>query len=175
MARNSDDRSLFLKMLAEHPYIYYAAKKAGISPATIYRWMKSNPAFKEEVNRLKREGLANQNESIEMVLVKKAREGIMAAIKFYLTHNSKKYRPMRPDFPPPPISDEMRKLLRRFHADVERHKPLPQGMWDKMVLNFVQLGVFDESGNIKAMWADQFGHFEKFLGPEIRRIKGSKH
>ena len=86
MARNSDDRSLFLRTLAEYPYIYYAAKKAGISPATIHRWMKSNAEFRKEVQHIKRGELVNQNEKVEMVLVNSALKGTMDAVKFYLTH-----------------------------------------------------------------------------------------
>jgi hypothetical protein len=159
MARNSDDRSLFLKMLAEHPYIFYAAKKSGISPATIHRWMNSNPAFKEEVNRIKREGLANQNESVEMVLVKKSLEGNIGAIKFYLPHNSKKYRPMKADWPPPPISEDMRKLLERLYKFIKRNNPVKaEKEFNTLIATLYQLGAFDKDGEMRPMWKTQFGH-----------------
>jgi len=101
MARSSEDKSIFLRTLGEHPFIYLAAKKVGIHPATIHRWMRSNKEFAAEVKRIKREGLMNQNEKVESVLLKQALVGNMQAVKFYLSHNDKKYQALRPIIPPP--------------------------------------------------------------------------
>ena len=90
MAHSSEDRSQFLRNLAEYPYVYYAAKKAGINPSTIYRWMKSNPDFAREARMCLQSGLRNQNQKIEMVLVKKALDGDLGAIKFYLPQTQKR-------------------------------------------------------------------------------------
>ncbi len=159
MARNSDDRSLFLRTLAEYPYIYYAAKKAGISPATIHRWMNSNPDFKKEVQKTKREGLMNQNEKVEMVLVNSALKGSMTAVKFYLTHNSKKYRPTRPAFPPPAISAEEREMYRVVYAWAVQNKPMPIETRERIMRAFKKHGYFDGTGGLTEVFKQKFGFF----------------
>ena len=146
MARTREDRSNFLRILAEKPFIYYACKKAGISRATIYRWMKDNPSFAKEVHKVSSEGLANQNDAVEMTLVKKALEGNLPAIKFYLPHNHKKYRPMRPDWPPPAISPEEREMYKKVYEWIRDNKPLPPEKRAEIIAAFKRFGYLDEKG-----------------------------
>ena len=171
MARNSEDRSLFLRNLAEYPYIYYAAKKSGINPSTIYRWMGSNPDFAKEVRALLRTGLANQNQKIEMVLVKKALGGDLGAIKFYLPHNSKKYRPMRSDFPPPPITAEEREMFRAVYEWTLKNKPIPTDIRETMIHAFRANGHIDADGKLSQKFHDTFNYLLKDWGAERSKRK----
>lgn len=93
--RTNRDRSKFLQYLEDTPFVYYAAKKAGIAPATIYRWMKDNAVFKKEVDKAINEGRDKINDIAEMKLIKKIEAGEMRAIVFYLTHNNRRYVPKR--------------------------------------------------------------------------------
>ena len=161
MARNSDDRSLFLRMLADHPYIFYASKKAGISRATIYRWMKGNPSFAKEVREIMREGLANQNEGVEMILVKKAMEGNIGAIKYYLPHNSVKYRPLKPDLPPPAISAEEREEYRKVYEWILKNRPIPSSTQQEILRAFRTFGYLDAEGNVTEQFKEKFAYLLK--------------
>ena len=161
MARNSEDRSMFLRNLAEFPYVYYAAKKSGINPSTIYRWMGSNPDFAKEVRALLRSGLANQNQKIEMVLVKKALGGDLGAIKFYLPHNSKKYRPMKPNFPPPPITPEEREAFRIAYEWTLKNKPLPSALHKQMMDVLRTNGHLLDEGRLSPKFYETFDYLLK--------------
>lgn len=95
------EKSNFLKILKDAPFISYAAKKIGIARATIYRWIRSNPEFREEVEEALKEGRRHYCDAAEMVIVEKINQKDMAAVKFYLQHNDPRYRPVRTAFIPP--------------------------------------------------------------------------
>ena len=90
MKRNYD-KSKFIETLRENPWISFAARKSGISRATIYRWMKENPDFRREVNKALRSGDTQHLEAAQMALFKKIKDGSFPAIKYYLDHNDPKY------------------------------------------------------------------------------------
>ncbi len=92
MARSSDERKKFLEILATTPFINHACKKVGVSRATIYRWMHSNYRFKQKVLKAQNSGRENLIELAEVTLVNKVRNGDLGAAKFFLTHNSNRYR-----------------------------------------------------------------------------------
>lgn len=92
MVRSSDEKKKFLEILANTPFINHACKKVGISRATIYRWMHSNYRFKQKVLKAQNSGRENLVELAEVTLVNKVRNGDLAAAKFFLTHNSNRYR-----------------------------------------------------------------------------------
>lgn len=92
MALNSDERKKFLEILATTPFLIHASKKVGVSRATIYRWMKSDPDFKQKVDEALMSGRENLVEVAEAVIVKKIHDGDVSASKFFLTHNSDRYR-----------------------------------------------------------------------------------
>jgi len=100
------EQSKFIKILEEAPFISYAAKKTGISRATIYRWKKSNPEFRGQLEKALSSGREHLIDVAEMALIEKIRAKDMAAIKFFLQHNDKRYRPVRTAFIPPPPLDE---------------------------------------------------------------------
>src|SRR6266481_7285936 len=92
MARNEQDKESFLEILANTPFINHACKKAGISRATVYRLIKDDYRFKQKVNRALKSGRVNLVEVAETVLVKKIQAGEFGPIKFFLSHNSKRYQ-----------------------------------------------------------------------------------
>lgn len=95
------DKSKFIEVLKEIPFVSYAAKKAGIARATIYRWQKSDKDFRQAVDSALIEGRGQLGDLAEMKLVEKVKEKDMGAIKFYLQHNDKRYIPKRPAYVAP--------------------------------------------------------------------------
>jgi hypothetical protein len=81
-----------IALLQENPIIQIACYKAGISRATFYRWQNEDPDFKKMCARSTTIGLALANDSIESVLLKKAREGEMKAVVYWLNNNHPKYK-----------------------------------------------------------------------------------
>jgi transposase len=92
MARNSQTSEKFLEVLETTPFIHHASKKVGIGRATIYRWMKDHPEFKKKVEKAMSRGRDNLVELAESVLVKKIHKEDLGAVKYFLSHNSKRYR-----------------------------------------------------------------------------------
>lgn len=91
MARNGEDKRKFLAALETTPFIGHAAKRAGISRATIYRWLKDNYTFRKQVEAAQARGRENIVEMAESVLVTKIRDGDMRGVEFFLKHNSPRY------------------------------------------------------------------------------------
>jgi transposase len=108
--KNRYEQSKFIKILEEAPFISYAAKKSGISRATIYRWKKNNPEFREQLEKALNSGREHLVDIAEMALVEKIKGKDMTAIKFFLQHNDKRYRPVRTAFIPPPPPEPETKL-----------------------------------------------------------------
>jgi len=104
------DQSKFVKVLEEAPFVSYAAKKVGMARSTIYRWKKSNPEFREQFDKALNSGREHLIDIAEMALVEKIKGKDMGAIKFFLQHNDKRYRPVRTAFiPPAPPPEEKTK------------------------------------------------------------------
>lgn len=104
--RSKFDKSNFAKLLEEAPFISYAAKKTGIARATIYRWKKNNPDFRDGLEEALKSGRSHYCDIAEMALAEKIKAKEMGAIKFYLQHNDSRYRPVRTAFiplPPPEV------------------------------------------------------------------------
>lgn len=91
--RRRYDKLKFIEYLEEFPYISYAAKKSGISRATIYRWMKDDKDFREAVNGALSFGNNGLIDIAEMGLVSLIKEKNLGAIKYFLEHTTEKYKP----------------------------------------------------------------------------------
>lgn len=100
--KHSCDKSKFIEILRENPWISFASKKSGISRATIYRWMKDSPDFKVQIDTAMKAGVSQLGEIAEMGLAKKIKEGNFNAIKYYLAHNNQRYVPKRSEYVFPP-------------------------------------------------------------------------
>lgn len=91
----------FIEQLKEAPFFSYAAKKAGVARATIYRWYNGDKEFKEAVDSALTDGRSQLGDLAEMKLIEKIKEKDLGAIKFYLQNNSPRYRPKLPIYPSP--------------------------------------------------------------------------
>lgn len=87
--------NIILKELEEFPNIRRAVKKAGIDHSTYYRWRIMHKEFREKTNMSISIGRANGGEILEGVLFNKAQQGDLGSIKYWLSHNNRKY--MHPD------------------------------------------------------------------------------
>ncbi|MES2930843.1 MAG: hypothetical protein V4665_03620 [Patescibacteria group bacterium] len=106
--RNPEDKKKLLEILSETPSILYACRKVGIVRATFYRWCADDEDFHFAVKSAIKYGRQNDVDVIEMRLTKKAKEGDLNAIKFFLEHNDDRYKKYRPrenpyDFDPMPF------------------------------------------------------------------------
>lgn len=80
-----------LEILSKTPFVSYAIAQVGISRTTFYRWIKSNPEFKEAVEKALADGREQVTDMAEMKLLQLIKEGNFKAIQFYLQHNSSRY------------------------------------------------------------------------------------
>jgi len=96
-----------LEELAKTGNISISCSKAGISRATYYRLIKKCPEFSEAAEEAEFLGRENTIDIVEWSLIKKASGGDPRLIEFYLSHNSKRYKPVpkdeRDNEPLPPI------------------------------------------------------------------------
>lgn len=93
-------RNQFIEILSEKPFLNFACKKTGISRATVYRWLKDIPEFKDAVESALKLGRNNVGEMAEAGLVKMINDGSFKAIKYYLDNNDSRYMPKRTVFIP---------------------------------------------------------------------------
>lgn len=123
MARLNDEKSKLIQILEEAPFISYACKKVGLGRATFYRWIQGDFSFRRDVERAMRKGRLQCNEVAELGLMKNIKNGTMDAIKFYLTHNDKRYTPKRSIFVSDPMSEKERE---RYEWTIRNHPIDPQ-------------------------------------------------
>lgn len=86
-----------IKELEKVGNILVACQKSNISRATFYRWRDSDSKFKRDVMRALRLGRESSIDMVEYSLLKGAKEGKIENIKYYLSHNSPKYKPKKSD------------------------------------------------------------------------------
>lgn len=146
MARNRDDQNRFLQILSEVPLIAPACKKAGISRATIYRWMKSNPDFRASVEEAQKSGRRNLEDAAESTILTLIREKNFSAAKYYLEHNSDRYKPMRAAYPPPPISKEDLEICRKAMNWIKDHRRTPKELVEERMQGMKRAGLIDNNG-----------------------------
>ncbi len=120
MAKSAKEKLKFLEILEEAPQINYACKKSGIGRTTVYRWMKEDELFKVRVDDAILVGRSVWVDMAESALLKNVKDGNMAAIKFFLIHNDKRYIPVRSIFMEPLAKEERE----RFDELVRLNKPL---------------------------------------------------
>jgi len=144
MAKTSDDKSRLLQILAEAPLIGPACKKVGISRATFYRWMKDNLDFRIEVEKAMKSGRENLNDVGESGLVGLMREKNLGAIKYYLEHNSDRYKPLRASPPIPEINLEDLETYNEAMDWIKTTRQLPDKMEEEMFAVYRRMGFIDD-------------------------------
>lgn len=91
------DKQKFLDELENLPIVSVVCKRAGISKATIYRWVEDDADFKKKYDRSLKRGRDTLVDHAESKLVKMADKEHFGAIKMILEANSKRYyRPRKP-------------------------------------------------------------------------------
>lgn len=78
------------------PIISLACKKIGISRNTVYRWKDEDPEFAVKLEKVIKMGIKSVNDVCEWGLIKKAQEGDLRAIKYWLDNNKRNYARPRP-------------------------------------------------------------------------------
>jgi hypothetical protein len=171
MAHNSDTRARFLQILAETPFVNQAAKKVGVSRAQIYRWKKDNKEFREAMSKALEDGRENLIEVSEMSLVKKIRDGDTGATKYFLSHNSPRYRPLRPLLPPPAILIEERKLIMETHEMMKNNRPLPKRLADQIEAAWMRAGLVDENGQFTEKYIEHMAPIAEEVKESMKQRK----
>lgn len=80
--------------LEDNPIIEIACKKAGVSRATYYRWIKDDKDFKYDANYAQKHGVDKVNDAVESTLINLAiKDRSLGAIKFWLENRHPGFRP----------------------------------------------------------------------------------
>lgn len=88
---SQENKTKFLEILEEYPIVYVAAKRAGISTATIYRHKKDDPKFAKEIKEAIKKGREVVGEMIESRVISQAQKGDFKSQKFWLENNVKRF------------------------------------------------------------------------------------
>lgn len=89
--RNNADKKKFLEALEETPWIIIAAKRVGISRATIYRWIESTPRFRMAIEKVQERGRQGETDLAHGKLHQLIVKGDFRAIKFLLENHDPRY------------------------------------------------------------------------------------
>ncbi|MFH1694550.1 MAG: hypothetical protein ABH880_02235 [Patescibacteria group bacterium] len=89
--RQEKQKQQLLEEIKNNPFVYSAAKKVGVSRATVYRWISEDPVFTINFDAARRLGDTFFGEIAETQLYKQIREGNLTAIIFYLKYRSSRY------------------------------------------------------------------------------------
>ena len=92
--RIQKEKEALIKEFEQTPIASVACKKANISRATYYRWLNEDSVFCEKVEEAQEKGTDYLNDLCETFLINSAQNGSVAAAKYWLEHNHKKYNPM---------------------------------------------------------------------------------
>lgn len=84
-------KDAIIKELKEMPIIQFACKKAGVSRASYYRWMKEDPQFAKETNTAVAEGEALITDMSESQLISLIRDRNFPALQLWLKSHHPKY------------------------------------------------------------------------------------
>lgn len=95
MRKNLAKKRRVTRELLLVPIVQLACKRAGVSRATYYRWLKEDPKFAQECDEAFEKGRQSINDLAESKLIHKVNEGDMRAISFWLSNNKENYRKIR--------------------------------------------------------------------------------
>jgi hypothetical protein len=95
------EKSKFIEYLRETPLVSFACKKVGLSRATYYRWVNGDKEFRDQVQKVLRQGRDNINDLAEATLIKMIKSENFNATRFWLQNNNKRYVPIRTTYVEP--------------------------------------------------------------------------
>lgn len=81
-----------LKELQNVPVISVAAKAAGISRQTVYRWMQEDTEFNEAFKKAIKYGVRHINDMSESQLISMIKDGKWPVIKYWLSNHHNDYK-----------------------------------------------------------------------------------
>ena len=96
-----NEKSKFIAYLRETPLVSFACKKVGISRATFYRWNNGDKEFRDQIQKVLRQGRDNINDLAEATLIKMIKSENFNATRFWLQNNNKRYVPIRTTYVEP--------------------------------------------------------------------------
>lgn len=90
---SKETRKKLIAELEKDGNILNTCRKVGISPATFYRWRKSDAGFRKRTQAAIDVGRQNMTSVGEHALMLLVKEKYFPAIKWFLQNNSKRYKP----------------------------------------------------------------------------------
>ncbi len=138
--RNGYTRGKIIEYLDEKPFLSHACKKSGVSRATVYRWMKDNIQFRNEIEGALSLGRKNMCDVAEASLFKKTADGDMPAIRFVLQNNEPRYIAKRSVYIEPP--QHIHRGLRTYETcDQCGSSPIPEEAKRKILRALENYGI----------------------------------
>jgi hypothetical protein len=95
------EKSKFIEYIRETPLVSFACKRVGISRATYYRWFNGDKDFRDQIQKVLRQGRDNINDLAEATLIKMIKGENFNATRFWLQNNNKRYVPVRTTYVEP--------------------------------------------------------------------------
>lgn len=89
--RQEKQKQEFLEVFKKIPNILAVCQRIGVGRATIYRWLKEDSVFSQQMDEAERQGREHLNDAIELALIQKAKEMNPTAMIYYLKHNHPRY------------------------------------------------------------------------------------
>jgi AcrR family transcriptional regulator len=93
MTRNTNKKKAKLvKELRDQPFPEIACRRAGVSRATFYRWLKDDLEFKAAVERADELSRGRVTDLAESKIIEGIKNGDYRSSVYWLAHNTKRYR-----------------------------------------------------------------------------------
>ena len=114
--RRNTNKEQFLSQLEEMPIVQAAAARTGIHRSTYYRWKEDDPDFIEKAESTMKKGVHFINDMMESILIKKAKEGNLTAVIFWLKNHHDSYVDIkrldhRHEFNENPLTEERKAMI----------------------------------------------------------------
>ncbi len=124
--RQTKDKEAVLEALKEIPIVQMSCKKAGISRATYYRWLKEDDNFQKQVEKAMNQGFEYINDMGEAQIVTLIKEKKIPAIVLWLKHHHPRYGAKveieRKGNIPEPLSAKQEEIIRKALRTVKPRK-----------------------------------------------------
>lgn len=88
---NQKTKDKLIKLLEENPNLLRACKLAGVARASVYRWFRFDPDFKDKVELAQEVGRDSMIDFAEAKLFENMKNNQQRAVEYFLSHNSTRY------------------------------------------------------------------------------------
>lgn len=106
----------FLDELRKVPIVQVACEKTGLSRNSVYQWRKKDGEFAKSMDRAIKDGIAFVNDMSESQLMAQIKQGNLAAVRLWLTHNHERYArrvKVEHSTSDPTLSDEQKQVIKQ--------------------------------------------------------------